>query len=1062
MRLPGLEPASSAEELRLRSAIRMARAMLRAQQPALGDAELEQKAEAVGRSNYLAGAISEAIRRNDFTNAELLLKQFPGTINELRSFGQPLLSTAAMAPTDEALDFLLAHKADPNQAMPDRQPVLFKVIQFRQWTRALKLLDAGASANATNVWGQSPLGLMVQQNAWFGGFAGAEQARQVLLGLLEHGANPFAPEHPFGPVRLGEAASVFEQTLTRPNRDISDLFLTNKPDVSRRNAAGETALHLAAMHGRTNALSFLLDTGFLVDQTNSCGLTALQLVAGSLDEESDLTLGKVGGLWVCHSSPVSAMPPGLNIRRRVLRPGFWPGGALADASRGEVIAQLLNRGAMLDVFCAAALGLTNELADLLRSQPASVNGRDAAGRVPLHYAVGAGQRAAARLLLQRGSEVSVATTLPLPATAQGFVLPAGTTPLLLAARAGNDPLVQLLLQARAQIAAADEEGNTALHWSARRLQTNCLALLLASHAPLETTNRAGHTPLRWAVEAGLAPNARLILDAGARLDTGVKGETLMHLAAQAGSADVLKLLRRRGLALEARDSEGRTPFLRALINPFWHWDALNWFLAEGANIHARDLRGDGALHEAVVQMNESMIHVSEGSWFEVWKRNWLGQPGLRQQTVSKLLKWKLITIPTGPTVTNISLTRWLLDHGAKAGQTNLQGQTPLHVLCGQWWLNNSLPEATNRLALLLAGGAKVQAGDARGATCLHVAATNAPPEIISLLARQVPAGQSLRDGDGRSPLHYATRYRPENHEGAAARVAALVAGGFDPNATDGQGRTPLHEALSSHLEFPWGPEDAVVLTLLTNRANPNLQDRQGLTPLHLAMMAWRDGCDSSAVWKAVSLLLTNGAEPNVRDHQGRTPLHLLAGASNTGWAVNPDADHVLLSGNWDPTVRDKGGQAPIHLLASNLPPYAVPMPGTQRLLTNSLAVNLTNGTGDTPLHLAIKADRYNVAGILMQGGANPALRNASGDSAWRMAAALEPSSMMALTVKPPGASFSFFSAISAGDRASFDRWLAADATICSVTNVNGQTPLIVAKEHSRHEMAKRLIDLGAR
>jgi len=119
----------------------------------------------------------------------------------------------------------------------------------------------------------------------------------------------------------------------------------------------------------------------------------------------------------------------------------------------------------------------------------------------------------------------------------------GRTPLHLAAAAGHDKLVALLLSAGANMNAAADGGWTALHWAAMRGHPEVVRILLNGGAEVDPRAQDGSTPLYWAAREGFAECVGLFLMAGA--DAGkrdYKGRSPQDVAAKRGHDAVVKLL----------------------------------------------------------------------------------------------------------------------------------------------------------------------------------------------------------------------------------------------------------------------------------------------------------------------------------------------------------------------------------------------------------------------------------------------------------------------------------------------------------------------------------------
>jgi ankyrin repeat protein len=117
----------------------------------------------------------------------------------------------------------------------------------------------------------------------------------------------------------------------------------------------------------------------------------------------------------------------------------------------------------------------------------------------------------------------------------------------------------------------------------------------------------------------------------------------------------------------------------------------------------------------------------------------------------------------------------------------------------------------------------------------------------------------LRSDRGISALHLAAQ-----RSDAAAIVAALLAGGADPNRRDRDRRTPLHYA--AHLATSLGTVEA----LLVAGADVNAEDSAGWTPLHLA--AASDGASPPIVARLIAF----GADTESESDTDQRAIHLAA------------------------------------------------------------------------------------------------------------------------------------------------------------------------------------------
>ena len=1000
--------AAPAPDPMLAHDINMARIQLEAHIPKYPAAELTRLAETLGRSNNLARAIQQAVLRDDQTNAAELLAQFPGTPDDIDFGGETLLLNSISRDKPDMLKLLLQYKANPNRTNFVGDTALLRALQNGHFDDALMLLEAGADALHTNAQGASPLSLIVRFN-W--GNTKPDTEAKLLLKLLDGGADPFLAFD--GQTRI----SIIEQALRNMNSSVGDLLLTNLPGVDRLTPQGDTALHLAVEWNRTNAVEFLLTNGFSINQTNSEGLTPLQVVAQSVMSRA-IALPPVG-------VRISSM-----VRSRTGPVPFVSPGMLVNTATGNSkAAWLLDHGAILDIWSAAALGRTNELSAMLATNAPVANALDGLGRSPLHYAALASQVDSAKILIRAGSDLALRTTKPIRPTVTQFgsetpAIPPGSAAVHFACLSDNGPILQLLLRCGATADNPDDEGNLPLHVAAHHsqffTQTNCAWLLLNLPVPLDATNNQGRTALRLAVEGGVDRLVELLLASGARQDIGLGTNSLMHIAASQGNQNTISNLLAHGRSVSERDAANSTPFQYAAIAR--QAPAMKFLLSKGADINAADNLGNTALHLAAAQQYETIGFFVDLPWLKRWEQNWLTQPGFRRTTITNLIRWKILSAPPPMTWTNQSLVLWLLERHANPNLANQQGQTPLLLILEQPWMAYNSQQVSNRIAALLKAGARVDAKDSQGRTPIHLAAKLTTPAALSLLVQHATNFDSILDSEGRTALHYAVTTANGGYQPTiGTNAAVLLARGANPNIPDKHGLTPLHLAITNRSD----QRLTITKLLLDHHADPNARDSLGRTPLHALAKSMRDGDYFFRPSETIEALIKAGANPTLLDSDGQTILHL--------WC---DQGRVH-SGNVDQILRD----------------FVVHHPDL---------VNLTNAAGETPLHYALRSQDFIASQSLMQHGADPSLRNARGETAYYMAAKFGYNNGQATQIRPRGTTFSFSNTINTRNQREFDLWLDADPSLAKLTFGNGETPLMLATRAGvPRQFADRLLGLGA-
>lgn len=161
--------------------------------------------------------------------------------------------------------------------------------------------------------------------------------------------------------------------------------------------------------------------------------------------------------------------------------------------RAQLVDLLIERGAEVDIFAAAALGKVERLRALIQADPQLVRAYSPDGWTALHLAAHFGQREAVEALLAAGASVQARSKNSMH-----------NTPLHAAMPGGKAEIVEALLVSGAEVNAQQEGGFTALHEAASQGSAPLVRLLLARGADPTLPTEAGKTACDLAREQGHA------------------------------------------------------------------------------------------------------------------------------------------------------------------------------------------------------------------------------------------------------------------------------------------------------------------------------------------------------------------------------------------------------------------------------------------------------------------------------------------------------------------------------------------------------------------------------
>ncbi len=421
-------------------------------------------------------------------------------------YGVTALYLAARGADAASARELLAAGANPNTALPDGETVLMTAAKVGDAQIVRALLTGG---------NDEPVTPHPESATWSDSGAAVREEGPVRR------ADPNAKEGWYGQTALMWAAAAGNvdviQLLIEAGANVNersrltDLPETNYPDqgdfVSPPVPKGRlTALHFAAREGSAEAATTLIANGAELDAVDADGTTPLVLAAlnGHLDLAALLLeAGADPNVADAYGRTVLFVATDLNT------PSANP--RIAPPLTGthtpvDIVSLALAKGAKPDAALTKSLpGFAGRAFD----RDPILN----AGATPLLRAAMSNDVTIMKLLLDAGANPLVATAPREPVSLRGEVRPSSgeTTALMAAAGLGwREPVARgresdalasldLLLARGADVNAANQAGDTALHGAALRGSTTVIQYLVDHGANVNAKNARGWTPLDIAV-----------------------------------------------------------------------------------------------------------------------------------------------------------------------------------------------------------------------------------------------------------------------------------------------------------------------------------------------------------------------------------------------------------------------------------------------------------------------------------------------------------------------------------------------------------------------------------
>ncbi|PYQ98851.1 MAG: hypothetical protein DMF97_11920 [Acidobacteria bacterium] len=410
-------------------------------------------------------------------------------------------------------------------------------------------------------------------------------------------------------------------------------------------------------------------------------------------------------------------------------------------------------------------------------------------------------------------------------------------PLADAVQRHDKQAVQALLKQRADVNVPQNDGATALHWSAYLEDAETTALLIRAGARVDTPNHYGITPLALASANGNAAIIDQLLKAGADPNGVVRaGETPLMLAARSGNTDAVKVLLSAGAQVDAKETwNGQTALMWAAAAG--HGPVVHVLIDHRANVHARSNSGATPLLFAVRRGDMTAVRSLLAAGADV--------KAARPDGATPLL----VAVING----HADLVDFLLDNGAdpnvEGGSTELTVQGVRARPMELKYRNERDSEGVSKGNIF---GKPLHAA-------VHVANWHLSDQFIAVKIDRLRVIKSLlahgADVNGRISM--------EEPRWSGARYRRHLAG-----AT-----AFLFAAKSADVE--------VMRVLLAHGADPAIGTEENITPLMAAAgISWASNQDRASerqVLEAVKLLVEElGADVNTVSDLGETAMHAAA------------------------------------------------------------------------------------------------------------------------------------------------------------------------------------------
>ncbi|GHV74316.1 hypothetical protein AGMMS49940_16180 [Spirochaetia bacterium] len=679
---------------------------------------------------------------------------------------------------------------------------------------------------------------------------------------------------------------------------------------------GRTMLHLAAAAGNVNAVEIITDVEISLrrslNKTDAEGKTALDLALDRTTSKAHMEAAEqliLAGAFSAHPA-YTYLAPAVQLSNYNIRigDGTTPLHFAAGEGYSGLVEYLLDKNVDINVKNAAGTTPLHEAArtgnlpimELLIAKGADVNAQDAGGNSILHIGIpAASHQAVQALVLSHGLKVNLRDEH-------------GDSPLHIVISLGRPPaLIEGLLAAGADVSIRNIDGKTPLYLAVEKNRGVSISALLRAKSDVFAADNRGITPFEVALWENSPVLPGLITEQTV-LQSDNAGNTMLHLAVRnhADRATLTLILEKKAL-VNARNMVGDTSLHIAVREDLE--DTGELLISRGADIFAANANGESPLY---LSFPEKIPPGKIREWI-INPRTITARDGAGNSMLHYAAQWKLDR--------HIPL---MVQKGINPNVPNALGESPLFMA--------ARVDSRSTILAMLGVRANIDARDSQGNNALHAAVRwNSVNAALGLIGRGVNINAHALNG--KTPLHDAVRWNISRME------TLLTDNGADLEARDNEGNTPFMEAI---LTGNYGSAER----LAALGADPNTRNNRGDTPLHIA--AAQDRTDLA------SFLLGCGAKIHAKNIMEKTPFRIALGSSPRMISIMLTRDRI--------GVPDDAGNSPLHIaLMANAGTDIL-----ETMINLGARVSAIDANGKTPLRLALDQDKWEAAKLLSDAGSN--------------------------------------------------------------------------------------------